>query len=186
MPHPSSRIPRGLACSTRAAPSALEQQNVGMQKMCEPATDIDRCSLCELHRQAVRAEVPEPKDAEDAEHTEDARTIAYVDLDVLAVVDTATLGVRIIPRAHTGSTTAAPPALLAALRAAVLDAQEAYAARDATIELSAGISGARGHASYYVRPVTVGASPREPDDLLHQTRRLAALVRGRASALATK
>jgi len=101
--------------------------------------------------------------------------VAYVDDDVIALIDQDLPGVLLAPRSHvealSGLSTATGD-FLAALRRTVTEVQAAYGTTGAMIEPTTDLAGAPGHVCYRVVP-TLGDESAGPADVVVEPRRLA-------------
>lgn len=108
-------------------------------------TDLEqreRCALCSVTFRS------------DISNLSGCGEVAYVDDDVVALIDRNLPGVVVAPRAHVAAlaTTARPAAVLAALRRAALHVETWYEAADVEITPVTDLSGAVGHVGYHVVP----------------------------------
>jgi|GEM_PF-2444103 len=114
----------------------------------------------------VLCAVAEP--AMDAHPIQSDWIVAYVDGNLIAIVEPGEPGVLLAPRRHIPALAAEPAQsapFLAALRRTVVEVQTAYGTSGAMIEPTADLPGAAGHVCYRVLPTRPEGQPMpaEPD-----------------------
>lgn len=110
--------------------------------------------------------------------------VAYVDEEVLILVDPAREGALFAPRVHVGSLSELGDQagrLLAALRRVAIEVQAIYGTTGTMIEPTTDLPGAAGHVCYHVIPTLRLNGPSPPRHLAAEARRLAAAVGGRGT-----
>lgn len=107
-----------------------------------------------------------------------ACTVAYVDDDLVALVDVRSSGVIVAPRSHAPATAAGSPILLAALRRAALHVERFYGATAVTIEPGNDCCATGVHGWYRVAPGNqLALVGRREHDTADQARRLREALR---------
>lgn len=106
-----------------------------------------------------------------------SRRVAFLDDDVIAIMEPDIPGVIIAPRLHATGLATHPAVLLAALRKAALHVETLYGASGVTIEPDFDLPGAPGHVCYRVVPGARGQAVfSRGEDSAPEARRLAALL----------
>jgi hypothetical protein len=125
------------------------------------------CALCAVAQPTMELLAAEPG----------SRIVAYLDSELIALLEPGVPGVMLAPRSHVKGLSTSPglsAVFLAALRRAVTEVQSSYGTSGAMIEPSTEVPGAAGHVCYHVVPTLRDESSTPPEpDLLAEARGLA-------------
>ena len=127
----------------------------------------ETCALCAVAQPTMERLAAEPG----------SRVVAYIDSELIALLEPGVPGVLLAPRSHVKGLSTSPSlsaVFLAALRRAVTEVQASYGTSGAMIEPTTEVPGAAGHVCYHVVPTLRDESSASPEpDLMAEARGLA-------------
>ncbi len=127
----------------------------------------ETCALCAVAQPTMEMLAAEPG----------SRVVAYLDSELIALLEPGVPGVLLAPRSHVKGLSTSPglsAVFLAALRRAVTEVQASYGTSGAMIEPTTEVPGAVGHVCYHVVPTLRDESSTSSEpDLMTEARGLA-------------